>query len=212
MAAVVLSFSREGAMIIPIAYGICRDLLQGWIQHLHFDFSDKLFASRYISIFSYLRIWILRRSLLLFLDFACLVSSHTPSLSLPNFMDSLALNMSQILNLTEKEVVVHDLTDDDGRDNQPRRSFCLVFRVLITSHSIKPEWFEDAMKNSWITRAPLTFSDYGSGMFMVEFACECDMRRVLEGQPWHFDHCLVTCANPQSLDTLLPNQLCCSPF
>uniref|UniRef100_A0A803Q932 Uncharacterized protein n=1 Tax=Cannabis sativa TaxID=3483 RepID=A0A803Q932_CANSA len=39
-----------------------------------------------------------------------------------------------------------------------------------------------------------------------------DMRRVLEGQPWNFDHCLVTCANPTGLDTFLPNQLCYSPF
>uniref|UniRef100_A0A803QBB3 DUF4283 domain-containing protein n=1 Tax=Cannabis sativa TaxID=3483 RepID=A0A803QBB3_CANSA len=68
------------------------------------------------------------------------------------------------------------------------------------------------MRNPWIIRAPITFSNYGNGMFMVEFGCEGDMQRVIEGQPWHFDHCLVTSANPAGLDTLLPNQLRYSPF
>uniref|UniRef100_A0A803QFT6 Reverse transcriptase domain-containing protein n=1 Tax=Cannabis sativa TaxID=3483 RepID=A0A803QFT6_CANSA len=126
-------------------------------------------------------------------------------------MEGITENMAHVLSLTEKEVVVHEHLDDVGGDVQIGKTFCLVFRVF-TTRTIKIEWFEEATRNAWITRAPITFSKYGNGMFMVEFGCEGDMRRVIKGQPWNFDHCLVTSANPAGLDTLLPNQLRYSPF
>uniref|UniRef100_A0A803PQ54 Reverse transcriptase domain-containing protein n=1 Tax=Cannabis sativa TaxID=3483 RepID=A0A803PQ54_CANSA len=126
-------------------------------------------------------------------------------------MEGIAENMASVLSLTEKEAVVHEHLDDVGEGVELGKSFCLVFRVF-TTRNVKLEWFEEAMRNAWITRAPISFSEYGNGMFMVEFGCEGDMRRVIEGQPWHFDHCLVTSANPAGLDTLLPNQIQYSPF
>uniref|UniRef100_A0A803PJT9 DUF4283 domain-containing protein n=1 Tax=Cannabis sativa TaxID=3483 RepID=A0A803PJT9_CANSA len=126
-------------------------------------------------------------------------------------MEGVTENMAHVLTLTDKEATVHELLDDVGGDQQTGKTFCLVFRVL-TTRTIKIEWFEEAMRNAWTTRSPITFSEYGNGMFMAEFGCEGGMRRVIEGQPWHFDHCLVTSANPAGLDTLLPNQLRYSPF
>uniref|UniRef100_A0A803NL06 DUF4283 domain-containing protein n=1 Tax=Cannabis sativa TaxID=3483 RepID=A0A803NL06_CANSA len=37
-------------------------------------------------------------------------------------------------------------------------------------------------------------------------------RRVVEGQPWHFDHCLMVFANPEGLNILQPDQLRFVPF
>ncbi|XP_060964110.1 uncharacterized protein LOC133033413 [Cannabis sativa] len=200
------------AIIAPTGYGDTIGILKGQIQHLHITFLCKFPLSRYFFNFLYLRFWFLWRSLLVHL----FVPSFLPvaflsRISLCLTMDSLALNVFEVLNLTDREAVVHDLEDDTGGVSQTSRTICLVFRIL-SPRTIKLEWFEDAMRNAWITRGPLTFSEYGSGMFMVEFHCEGDMRRVLEGQPWHFDHCLVTCANHAGLDTLLPNHLRYSPF
>uniref|UniRef100_A0A803P998 DUF4283 domain-containing protein n=1 Tax=Cannabis sativa TaxID=3483 RepID=A0A803P998_CANSA len=212
MPAVVLRSPRMEAIIAPTSYGDPTEIPKGLIWHLQITFFSKPPLSRYFSKVLYLRFWYMLRSLLIQL----LVPSSFPVI-FPLFdflnlsMDSLALNMSEILNLTNREAVVHDLEDDTGGVSQHSRTFCLVFRIL-SPRTIKLEWFEVAMRNAWITRGPLTFSEYGSGMFMVEFHYEGDMRRVLEGQPWHFDHCLVTCANPAGLDTLLPNQLRYSPF
>uniref|UniRef100_A0A803Q8H5 Reverse transcriptase domain-containing protein n=1 Tax=Cannabis sativa TaxID=3483 RepID=A0A803Q8H5_CANSA len=212
MGAVVSSSSSREAIITCTGYGYGVGLRKGRFQHLFSTFLSKLTVSRYISLFLYLRIWVLRRSLLCqLLPFKLSATVLSLFFFLFDPMDSLALNMTEILNLTDREAIVHDIEDDFRGDNPPPQSFCLVFRVL-TPRTIKLEWFEEAMRNAWITRASLTFSSYGSSMFMVEFECEGDMRRVLEGQPWHFDHCLVTCANPAGLDTLLPNQLCYSPF
>uniref|UniRef100_A0A803QCJ3 Reverse transcriptase domain-containing protein n=1 Tax=Cannabis sativa TaxID=3483 RepID=A0A803QCJ3_CANSA len=211
MIAVVLSNPREVVIIAPIGYGVVVGLLKGLTEHLCKSFFYKLRLSRYFN-FLYLKFWFLWRSLLILL----LVFHFSPVFLISRcfpytIMDSLALNISEILNLTYKEVVVHDLEDDTRGVNLNNKPICLFFRIL-SPRTIKPEWFEHAMRNAWVTRAPLTFSNYGSGMFMVEFQCEGDMRRVLERQPWHFDHCLVTCANPAGLDTLLPNQLRYSPF
>uniref|UniRef100_A0A803PRM8 DUF4283 domain-containing protein n=1 Tax=Cannabis sativa TaxID=3483 RepID=A0A803PRM8_CANSA len=200
------------AIIAPTDYGDTIGILKGLIRHLHTTFLCKSPLSRYFSKVLYLRFWYLLRSLLIQLfvpSFLPIAIPYCVFLSLS--MDSLALNISEVLNLTDREAVVHDLEDDTGGVSQTSRTFCLVFRIL-SPRTIKLEWFEVAMRNAWITRGPLTFSEYGSGMFMVEFHYEGDMRRVLEGQPWHFDHCLVTCANPAGLDTLLPNQLRYSPF
>uniref|UniRef100_A0A803QDR9 DUF4283 domain-containing protein n=1 Tax=Cannabis sativa TaxID=3483 RepID=A0A803QDR9_CANSA len=208
MAAVVLRHPREVVIIAPIDIG----LLKGFAEHLCKSSICRLCISRYLSHFIYLRYWfLLRSSLFLFHAIYFFLGPSFPCCSLSLEMDSLALNVSEILNLTDKEAVVHDLEEESGGFNLNSKPICLVFRVL-SPRTIKPEWFEDAMRNAWVTRDSLTFSDYGSGMFMVEFQCEGDMRRVLEGQPWHFDHCLVTQANPRGLDTLLPNQLRYSPF
>uniref|UniRef100_A0A803Q5W5 RNase H type-1 domain-containing protein n=1 Tax=Cannabis sativa TaxID=3483 RepID=A0A803Q5W5_CANSA len=92
-------------------------------------------------------------------------------------MDHTTKNMSQALNLTGKEAIVHELPLDVGDNTQPITGYCLVFRVF-TNRTIKMKWFEEAMRNAWITRAPIIFSEYGNGLFMVEFGCEGDMRRV----------------------------------
>uniref|UniRef100_A0A803P9A9 DUF4283 domain-containing protein n=1 Tax=Cannabis sativa TaxID=3483 RepID=A0A803P9A9_CANSA len=212
MHAVVLSSPRMEAIIAPTGYGDTIGILKGLVRHLQATFLCKSPLSRYFSKFLYLRFWYLLRSLLIQLFVPSFLPVAIPSsVFLSLSMDSLALNISEVLNLTDREAVVHDVEDDTGGVSQTSRTFCLVFRIL-SPRTIKLEWFEVAMRNAWITRGPLTFSEYGSGMFMVEFHYEGDMRRVLEGQPWHFDHCLVTCANPTGLDTLLPNQLRYSPF
>uniref|UniRef100_A0A803P2A2 Uncharacterized protein n=1 Tax=Cannabis sativa TaxID=3483 RepID=A0A803P2A2_CANSA len=52
-------------------------------------------------------------------------------------------------------------------------------------------------------RFPINFSEYHSGLFLAHFGCDRDRRRVIEGQPLHFDHCLMVFANPEDPLTLL---------
>uniref|UniRef100_A0A803Q5Q0 Zinc knuckle CX2CX4HX4C domain-containing protein n=1 Tax=Cannabis sativa TaxID=3483 RepID=A0A803Q5Q0_CANSA len=166
MHAVVLSNPRMEAIIAPTGYGDTIGILKGLIQHLHTTFLCKSPLSRYFFNVLYLRFWFLWRSLLVHLfvpSFLPVAFLSRVSLSLT--MDSLALNISEVLNLTDREAVVHDLEDDTGGGrgavSQTSRTFCLVFRIL-SPRTIKLEWFEVAMRNAWITRGPLTFSEYGS--------------------------------------------------
>ncbi|KAF4395310.1 hypothetical protein F8388_001697 [Cannabis sativa] len=171
MVAVVLRRPREVVIIAPIDIG----LLKGFAEHLCKSSICRPCISRY---------WfLLRSSLFLFHAIYFFLGPSFPCCSLCLEMDSLALNVSEILNLTDKEAVVHDLEEESGGVNLNNKPICLVFRVL-SPRTIKPEWFEDAMRNAWVTRAFLTFSDYGSGMFMVEFQCEGDMRRLRYSPFW----------------------------
>uniref|UniRef100_A0A803QGA1 DUF4283 domain-containing protein n=1 Tax=Cannabis sativa TaxID=3483 RepID=A0A803QGA1_CANSA len=55
---------------------------------------------------------------------------------------------------------------------------------------------------------PPTFrSLFNPGMFLVQFGCKGDRRRVMEGQPWHFDRSLMIFAIPDGFDTILSTQL-----
>uniref|UniRef100_A0A803PAY0 Reverse transcriptase domain-containing protein n=1 Tax=Cannabis sativa TaxID=3483 RepID=A0A803PAY0_CANSA len=200
-------------MITPTSFGFGLGFLQSRLIIADVFFPFKVSSCRYFSNFIYLRVWVFWRSLLF-----CLIlfsfSEYYWEFSLiflSSVMEGIADNMANVLSLTEREVVVHEHLDDVGGGVELGKSFCLVFRVF-TTRTIKIEWFEEAMRNAWIIRAPIIFSEYGNGMFMVEFGCEGDMKRVIEGQPWHFDHSLVTSANPAGLDTLLPNQIRYSPF
>ncbi|KAF4388900.1 hypothetical protein G4B88_019082 [Cannabis sativa] len=69
-----------------------------------------------------------------------------------------------------------------------------------------------AMKEDWVARCPFSFSEYHSGLFLVQFGCEGDRRRVMEGQPWHFDRSLMIFAIPDAFDTIIPTQLCYIPL
>uniref|UniRef100_A0A803PQN1 Reverse transcriptase domain-containing protein n=1 Tax=Cannabis sativa TaxID=3483 RepID=A0A803PQN1_CANSA len=200
-------------MITPTSFGFGLGSLQSRSIIAVASFLVKVLSCRYFFKLIYLRVWVLWRSLLYCLTLLSFSEYHWDScLSILSWvMEGIADNMANVLSLTEREAVVHEHIDDVGGGVELGRAFCLVFRVF-TTRTVKLEWFEEAMRNAWITRAPITFSEYGNGMFMVEFGCEGDMKRVIEGQPWHFDHSLVTSANPAGLDTLLPNQIRYSPF
>ncbi|KAF4393122.1 hypothetical protein F8388_012631 [Cannabis sativa] len=101
----------------------------------------------------------------------------------------------QTLNLTEEEALVHEFDNISVRPDASLQSFFLVAKIL-TPKTIKADWVANAMKDAWIVRCPFSFSDYHS-----------DRRRVMEGQPWHFDRNLILFALPDEFDIVVPSQV-----
>ncbi|KAF4357371.1 hypothetical protein F8388_023550 [Cannabis sativa] len=99
-----------------------------------------------------------------------------------------------------------NLTTSSVRRDASPQSFCLVAKIL-TPKTIKVDWVANVMKDAWIIRCPFSFSDYRSSMFLVRFGCEGDWRRVMEGQPWHFDRNLILFAIPDEFDSVVPSQV-----
>ncbi|XP_030479237.1 uncharacterized protein LOC115696477 [Cannabis sativa] len=110
------------------------------------------------------------------------------------------------IQLTEEEALIHDFDHVSIHPKPQAHSFCLVVKIL-NPKTIKADWIHKAMKDAWIVRCPFSIFEYHSGMFLVRFGCEGDCRRVMEGQPWYFDHSLMIFAIPDDFDTILPNQL-----
>ncbi|KAF4359432.1 hypothetical protein G4B88_008684 [Cannabis sativa] len=91
---------------------------------------------------------------------------------------------NQYIQLTEEEALIHDFDHVSIHPEPQAHSFCLVVKIL-SPKTLKADWIHKAMKDAWIG----------------------DRRRVMEGQPWHFDRSLMIFAIPDGFDTILPNQL-----
>uniref|UniRef100_A0A803QDA7 Reverse transcriptase domain-containing protein n=1 Tax=Cannabis sativa TaxID=3483 RepID=A0A803QDA7_CANSA len=116
------------------------------------------------------------------------------------------LPTSQSTHLTPEEALVHDFDHVSLHPEPQTHSFCLVVKIL-SPKTLKIDWIQKAMNEAWVARCPFTFSEYHSGLFLVQFGCEGDRRRVMEGQPWNFDRSLMIFAIPDGFDTILPSQL-----
>uniref|UniRef100_A0A803Q892 DUF4283 domain-containing protein n=1 Tax=Cannabis sativa TaxID=3483 RepID=A0A803Q892_CANSA len=116
------------------------------------------------------------------------------------------LPTSQSTHLTPEEALVHDFDHVSIHPEPQSQSHCLVVKIL-SPKTLKVDWIQKAMNEAWVARCPFSFSEYHSGLFLVQFGCEGDRRRVMEGQPWHFDRSLMIFAIPDGFDTILPSQL-----
>ncbi|KAF4367784.1 hypothetical protein F8388_016607 [Cannabis sativa] len=102
------------------------------------------------------------------------------------------------LALNEEEAIIHNFDGVSLGTGPSSESYCLVVKIL-SLKSIKPDWLDKAMREAWTLRYPVNFTEYRSGLFLSHFGCDGDRRRVIENQPWHFDHCLMVFANPEDL-------------
>ncbi|KAF4371644.1 hypothetical protein F8388_008584 [Cannabis sativa] len=152
---------------------------------------------------------------LIYLSFCVCFSAHFVSkstrsynLSTANLPYSIMATFpdSHSTQLTAEEALVHDFDHVSIHPEPQTQSYCLVVKIL-SSKPLKVDWIQKAMSEAWVARCPFTFSEYHSGLFLVQFGCEGDRRRVMEGQPWHFDRSLMIFAIPDGFDTILPSQL-----
>uniref|UniRef100_A0A803QNR0 CCHC-type domain-containing protein n=1 Tax=Cannabis sativa TaxID=3483 RepID=A0A803QNR0_CANSA len=150
-----------------------------------------------------------------YLKTCSLSSDHPPSVlfaifAILNFLllylPMAHLPTSQSTQLTPEEALVHDFDHVSLHPEPQTHSYCLVVKIL-SPKTLKIDWIQKAMNEAWVARCPFTFSEYHSGLFLVQFGCEGDRRRVMEGQPWHFDRSLMIFAIPDGFDTILPSQL-----
>uniref|UniRef100_A0A803QD91 DUF4283 domain-containing protein n=1 Tax=Cannabis sativa TaxID=3483 RepID=A0A803QD91_CANSA len=108
-------------------------------------------------------------------------------------MDDLSNSFTATLNLTALETQIHsfsetpDHPEDDGREEPS--AFSAV--KLLTNRHFNPEAFKNRLKQMWPERFSINILEKEPNFFTVEFGCFGDRRRVLIGQPWHFDYKLI---------------------
>uniref|UniRef100_A0A803QR77 DUF4283 domain-containing protein n=1 Tax=Cannabis sativa TaxID=3483 RepID=A0A803QR77_CANSA len=115
------------------------------------------------------------------------------------------------LALNDEEDLIHDFGGVSLGNGPSSESYCLVVKIL-TQKTLKPDWLIKAMREAWTLYYPVNFTGYHSGLLLAHFECDGDRHKVIEGQPWHFDHCLMVFANPEGLDLFQSDQLRFVPF
>lgn len=75
---------------------------------------------------------------------------------------------------------------------------CLVGKVLL-NREVKKEGFKAALLPVWKTMKEIKIEELGDNIFIFQFGCEADKRKVLAGGPWHFDKALIVMTEPAGL-------------
>ncbi|KAF4358374.1 hypothetical protein G4B88_017251 [Cannabis sativa] len=124
-------------------------------------------------------------------SFSFFVHSQIPTHVLT--MDDLSNTFTATLNLTALETQIHSFTEtpdhpeDDGHEEP---SAFLAVKLLTTRH-FNSEAFKNRLKQMWPERFSINVLEKEPNFYTVEFGCFGDRRRVLIGQPWHFDYKLI---------------------
>lgn len=75
---------------------------------------------------------------------------------------------------------------------------CLVGKVLL-NREVKKEGFKAALLPVWKTMKEIKIEELGDNIFIFQFGCEADKRKVLAGGPWYFDNALIVMTKPAGL-------------
>uniref|UniRef100_A0A803PD60 DUF4283 domain-containing protein n=1 Tax=Cannabis sativa TaxID=3483 RepID=A0A803PD60_CANSA len=120
-------------------------------------------------------------------------------------MDDLAYSLSVALSLTDVECTMHTLHDPTPSNvSDPNAPAIYIFLVakLHTIKSFNKKVFMEKMDWSNISHFPVTIIERTKGLFLVEFGCVGDRRRVLLQQPWTYMRQAILMDIPNSLDAL----------
>ncbi|KAF4391818.1 hypothetical protein F8388_017413 [Cannabis sativa] len=185
-------------MLLPESLPVCSRLyISG---HYSIDFASCLFQQP-------------------FLLYLCLNTGFPPFVGFFNFcpaliMDDLSNSFTATLNLTALETQIHsfsetpDHPEDDGREEPS--AFLAV--KLLTNRHFNPEAFKNRLKQMWPERFSINILEKEPNFFTVEFGCFGDRRRVLIGQPWHFDYKLIVMTPLEAGSVVTAESLTTTPF
>uniref|UniRef100_A0A803Q1S8 Zinc knuckle CX2CX4HX4C domain-containing protein n=1 Tax=Cannabis sativa TaxID=3483 RepID=A0A803Q1S8_CANSA len=129
-------------------------------------------------------------------------------------MDDLSNTFTASLNLTALETQIHSFTDtpdhpeDDGREEP---SAFLAVKLLTTRH-FNSEAFKNRLKQMWPERFSINILEKEPNFYTVEFGCFGVRRRVLIGQPWHFDYKLIVMTPLEVGSVVTAETLSTTPF
>uniref|UniRef100_A0A803NNI9 DUF4283 domain-containing protein n=1 Tax=Cannabis sativa TaxID=3483 RepID=A0A803NNI9_CANSA len=195
---------------------------------LHFDFPwENIVPNRFLykrSIVHTLKVQSKQNSSLFLPSFVSiyilhipLTSEHSPEPTVDrplSIMEELTNNLSANLNLTEIETKIHsfaepsELPEDENREEP---SAFLAVKLLTTRH-FNSEAFKKRLKEMWPERFSINVLEKEPNFFTVEFGCFGDRRRVLIGQPWHFDFKLIVMSPLEAGSVVTAEMLTSTPF
>jgi uncharacterized protein DUF4283 len=103
--------------------------------------------------------------------------------SIPN-MENGDLNPLHPDSEDEEEVVWED---DVGEEEEKRLALGLIGHIW-TERTVNSNAFMNTIKSIWALKYGIEISNIGRNKYQFQFHHWKDKRKVLEGQPWHFDH------------------------
>lgn len=77
--------------------------------------------------------------------------------------------------------------DDVGEEEEKKLALGLIGRIW-TKRTVNPNAFMSTIKNIWALKHGIKTSNIGKNKYLFQFHHWRDKRKVVEGQPWHFDH------------------------
>uniref|UniRef100_A0A803QD77 Zinc knuckle CX2CX4HX4C domain-containing protein n=1 Tax=Cannabis sativa TaxID=3483 RepID=A0A803QD77_CANSA len=208
-----------GATGIFVGIIICSpDMEKLLLAEMLLPESFQVCSSHYISDY-YLIYFATCLFLQYFFLYLCLNTGFSPFVGFLNLcpaliMDDLSNSFTATLNLTALETQIHsfsetpDHPEDDGREEPS--AFSAV--KLLTNRHFNPEAFKNRLKQMWPERFSINILEKEPNFFTVEFGCFGDRRRVLIGQPWHFDYKLIVMTPLEAGSVVTVESLTTTPF
>lgn len=85
----------------------------------------------------------------------------------------------------EEEEVIWE--DDVGEEEEKKLALGLIGKIW-TARTVNPNAFMNTIKGIWMLKHGLEISNIGKNMYQFQFHHWRDQKKVVKGQPWHFDH------------------------
>ncbi|KAF4394142.1 hypothetical protein G4B88_000653, partial [Cannabis sativa] len=129
-------------------------------------------------------------------------------------MDELSNTFNATLNLTalETQILSFSEVSDPPQDDDREEPSAFLAVKLLTNHHFNSEAFKNRLKQMWPERFSINILEKEPNFYTVEFGCFGDRRRVLIGQPWHFDYKLIVMTPLEMGSTVTVDSLTFTPF
>ncbi|KAF4381578.1 hypothetical protein F8388_021206 [Cannabis sativa] len=108
-------------------------------------------------------------------------------------MDDLSHTLTATRNLTELKTHFHSFSEtlDHPEDDEREEPSAFLAVKLLTNRHFNSEAFKKRLRQIWPERFSINVLEKDPNFYTVEFGCFGNRRRVLIGQPWHFDYKLI---------------------
>uniref|UniRef100_A0A803PJ16 DUF4283 domain-containing protein n=1 Tax=Cannabis sativa TaxID=3483 RepID=A0A803PJ16_CANSA len=108
-------------------------------------------------------------------------------------MEDLSQTLNTTLNLTDSKTKIHSLSQlpKEPEEDAGEEPFTFLAVKLLTNHHLNKFAFKKRLHQMWPGHYSINVLVKEPNFFIVEFGCFRNRRRVLIGQPWHFDYKLI---------------------
>uniref|UniRef100_A0A803QJ08 DUF4283 domain-containing protein n=1 Tax=Cannabis sativa TaxID=3483 RepID=A0A803QJ08_CANSA len=129
-------------------------------------------------------------------------------------MDDLSYTLTAARNLTELETQIHTFSEtlDHPEDDEREEPSAFLVVKLLTNRHFNSEAFKKRLRQIWPERFSINVLEEDPNFYTVEFGCFGNRRRVLIGQPWHFDYKFIVMTPLEAGSVVIAEMLTSTPF
>ncbi|KAF4349701.1 hypothetical protein F8388_011456 [Cannabis sativa] len=119
-----------------------------------------------------------------------IITTYFAALHLDLSQADLSLTLNTTLNLTDTETKIHSLSElpEEAEEDAGEEPSAFLTIKLLTNRHFNEDAFKNCLHQMWPSINVLVKEP---NFFTIEFSSFGDYRRVLIGQPWHFDYKLM---------------------